>query len=168
MCCNTQYKKAENILGEKLKIRLKQVKSIPLEEEAMLNLVLASNFIRKATDDICAKYGITNAQYNVLRILKGAYPEGYPRCQIIPRMIDLAPDVTRIIDNLEKQNHISRCASDEDRRLSVTKITKKGLNLLQEMEADIYTINKMLKNSLTESEMSQLSEMCEKIYGPHI
>lgn len=154
-------------MGEKLRNRLKQVKPIPIEEEAMLNLLLASNYIRKITDDVCSKYGVTVAQYNVLRILKGIYPDGYPRCQIIPRMIDQAPDVTRIIDNLEKMNHITRCASDEDRRLSVTKITKKGITLLQDMEEDIISVNKVLKNRLTDLEINQLSEICEKIYGPH-
>jgi DNA-binding MarR family transcriptional regulator len=155
-------------MGEKLKQRLKQVKPVSIEQEAFLNLLLASNFIRKKFDDVCIKYGITNAQYNVLRILKGVYPEGYPRCQIIPRMIDQAPDVTRIIDNLEKQRLIERCNSDEDRRLSVTKITKKGLDLIRKMDSDIMLVQKCLKDPLTDEEIQSLSEICEKIYGHYM
>jgi DNA-binding MarR family transcriptional regulator len=155
-------------MGEKLSQRLKQVKSISIEQEAILNLFLANNFIKKKFDDICIKYGITNAQYNVLRILKGAYPEGYPRCQIILRMIDQAPDVTRIIDNLEKQHLIARCNSDEDRRLSVTKITQKGLDLISEMDDDLILVHKYLKDPLTDAEIQSLSEICEKIYGHYI
>jgi DNA-binding MarR family transcriptional regulator len=152
-------------MGEKLKQRLKQDKFISTGHEAVLNLFLANNFIKKKIDDVCARYGITSAQYNVLRILRGISPDGYPRCEIIPRMIDQAPDVTRIIDNLEKQGLILRENSPEDRRLSITKITKKGLALLKEMDRDVTFVNSSLSNSLTEAEIKQLSEICEKIYG---
>lgn len=151
-------------MGDKLKHRLKQEKFSSIEQEALLNLFLANNFIKKKLDDVCSNYGITNAQYNVLRILKGIYPDGYPRCEIIPRMIDQAPDVTRIIDNLEKQHLISRLNSVEDRRLSITRITKKGLDLIMKMDDDLSIIHKNLKDSLTEAEIHKLSQICEKIY----
>lgn len=152
-------------MGEKLKHRLKQDKFSSTEHEALLNLFLANNFIKKKMDDVCAKFGITSAQYNVLRILRGAYPEGYPRCEIIPRMIDQAPDVTRIIDNLEKQDLILRENSPDDRRLSIAKITQKGLNLIQEMENEVDSLNRYFSGCLTKSEITQLSEICEKIYS---
>ncbi|MGE5497793.1 MAG: MarR family winged helix-turn-helix transcriptional regulator [Syntrophothermus sp.] len=151
-------------MGQKLKQRLKQDKFAGIEHEALLNLFLANNFIKKKMDDLCQDFGITSAQYNVLRILKGAYPGGYPRCEIIPRMIDQAPDVTRIIDNLEKQDLILRENSTEDRRLSITKITKKGLSLIENMEQEVDSLNKYLRDSLSEAEITQLSEICEKIY----
>ncbi|HEX2963644.1 MAG: MarR family winged helix-turn-helix transcriptional regulator [Bacteroidota bacterium] len=153
-------------MGEKLKQRLKQDKFTGIEHEALLNLFLANNFIKKKMDDVCQASGITSAQYNVLRILRGAYPEGYPRCEIIVRMIDQAPDVTRIIDNLEKQDLILRENSPEDRRLSITKITKKGLLLIENMGPEVDSLNKYLRDSLSEAEIIQLSEICEKIY-PH-
>lgn len=152
------------IMGEKLKQRLKQDKFTGIEHEALLNLFLANNFLKKKMDDLCQSFSITSAQYNVLRILRGAYPGGYPRCEIIPRMIDQAPDVTRIIDNLEKQNLILRENSPEDKRLSITKITEKGLNLIKNMEKEVDSINKHLRNSLSEDEITRLSEICEKIY----
>lgn len=152
-------------MGEKLKQRLKQDKFSSTEHEALLNLFLANNFIKKKMDDVCAKFGITSAQYNVLRILRGAFPEGYPRCEIIPRMIDQAPDVTRIIDNLEKQDLILRENSPDDRRLSIAKITQKGLNLIREMESEVDSLNRYFSNCLTKSEIMQLSEICEKIYS---
>ncbi|MGE5432750.1 MAG: MarR family winged helix-turn-helix transcriptional regulator [Syntrophomonadaceae bacterium] len=151
-------------MGEKLKQRLRQEKFSGKEQEALLNLFLANNFIKKRMDDICAKSGITSAQYNVLRILRGVSPEGYPRCEIIPRMIDQAPDVTRIIDNLEKQDLILRESSPEDRRLSITKITRKGISLIQKMEGEVDSLNTYLKDSLTEDEINKLSAICEKIY----
>ena len=155
-------------MGEKLNKRLKQVKPLNIEHEAVLNLFLAGNFIRKKIDDVCSKYNITNAQYNVLRILKGNHPDGYPRCEIIPRMIDQAPDVTRIIDNLEKQHLVSRSVSNDDRRLSVTKITSKGLNLIMQMEDEMRSVDKYIIENLTKTEIRQLSEICEKIYGSQL
>lgn len=152
-------------MGQKLKQRLKQEKFTSAAQEALLNLFLANNFLKKRMDDVCLRAGITSAQYNVLRILKGAHPEGYPRCEIIPRMIDQAPDVTRIIDNLEKQELILRENSSVDRRLSITKITDKGLGLIKKMEAEVDLLNKYLQDCLTESEVTQLSEICEKIYS---
>lgn len=151
-------------MGEKLKQRLRQEKFSSMEHEALLNLFLANNFIKKKMDDVCAKFGITSAQYNVLRILRGVYPEGYPRCEIIPRMIDQAPDVTRIIDNLEKQELILRENSTEDRRLSIAKITKKGRSLLNEMDNEVTSLNNCLSECLSDAEISRLSEICEKIY----
>jgi DNA-binding MarR family transcriptional regulator len=152
-------------MGDKLKQRLKQKEFRNIEEEALMNLFLANNFLKKKVDDACSRYSITNAQYNVMRILRGAYPEGYPRCEIIARMIDQAPDVTRIIDNLEKQDLIVRLNSAEDRRLSITKITQKGLDILQKMESEINAVNDYLKNSLNKAEIEQLSQICEKLYG---
>jgi DNA-binding MarR family transcriptional regulator len=151
-------------MGLKLKKRLKQEKTMAVEQEALLNLFLANNYIKKKIDDVCAKYGITNPQYNVLRILRGAFPEGYPRCEIIPRMIDQAPDVTRIIDNLEKRHLIERVFSEKDRRLSITKITQKGLDLLHAMDIAFDDVHISFKQSLSEEEISKLSEICEKIY----
>lgn len=152
-------------MGEKLKQRLKQEKFTGAAQEALLNLFLANNFLKKRMDEVCSRAGITSAQYNVLRILRGAYPDGYPRCEIIPRMIDQAPDVTRIIDNLEKQKLILRENSPVDRRLSITKITAKGLSLIQKLESEVDSLNKYLQNNLSESEVTQLSEICEKIYS---
>jgi DNA-binding MarR family transcriptional regulator len=100
----------------------------------------------------------------VLRILKGALPDGYARCEVIPRMIDQAPDVTRIIDNLEKQNLIGRFTHSDDKRLSISKITKKGLDILKRMEKDISSIPEYVKQKLTKEEILQLSSICEKIY----
>jgi DNA-binding MarR family transcriptional regulator len=145
-------------------IRLKQTKELAPEQEALLQLFLANNHLKKNIDCICSRFNITNPQYNVLRILKGALPEGYPRCEIIPRMVDQAPDVTRIIDNLEKQELIERYTSSEDKRLSLTRITSKGVDLLKSMEEEMNGVAVNLKIDLTDEEIENLSAICEKIY----
>src|SRR5215470_9090161 len=112
-------------MGEALKKRLKQARFEDSVQEAMLNLLVAASHIRERTEQMCLRHNITSAQYNVLRILRGAHPEGYPRCEIATRMVEKAPDVTRLIDRLQQQGLVERVRSEEDRRHSLTKITSK-------------------------------------------
>lgn len=155
-------------MGEALKNRLKQSKFENSEQEVVLNIFVTANFLRMKNDDILGKYGLTTPQYNVLRILKGKHPEGYPRCDIISRMMDQAPDVTRLIDRLLKEDLVERFNSDTDRRLSLTRITEKGLLLLNRIKPELDEIQKLVSESLTKEERIKLSELLEKIYCNHI
>ena len=115
-------------MGNILKQRLKQKKFKNIENEAILNLFVASNYLRGKIEIVCNDQGITHSQFNVLRILKGVHPGGYPRHDIISRMVEPAPDVTRLIDRLIKEGLVERYYSEEDRRLSCSRITKKELH----------------------------------------
>ena len=137
-------------------------------EEALLNIHVASTFVRGSGEKVFAKYGITDSQYNVLRILKGINPNGHPRCEIIVRMIDKAPDITRLIDRLEKNGLVARVRDGSDRRLSITKITKKGLKLLSDIQPEIEKLMRSLKIDLTDSEWKKLSALAEKIYENYV
>ncbi|HKI78732.1 MAG TPA: hypothetical protein VKA26_09345 [Ignavibacteriaceae bacterium] len=152
-------------MGKILANRLKQEKFESPEQEAVLNILVTSNFFKTKLESVCSNYGITQAQYNVLRILKGIYPDGYPRCEIISRMIDPSPDVTRLLDRLIKARLVERFNSNEDRRLSIARITKKGIELLEKMYPEISVFNNLLKNNLTAEESKMISNICEKIYG---
>lgn len=155
-------------MGEALKNRLKQSKFESTEQEVVLNIFVTANFLRMKNDEILEKYGLTTPQYNVLRILKGKYPEGYPRCDIISRMMDQAPDVTRLIDRLLKEDLVERFNSETDRRLSLTRITEKGLLLLDRIKPELDEIQKLVSDSLSKEERIKLSELLEKIYCDHI
>ncbi|MGA2669252.1 MAG: MarR family transcriptional regulator [Ignavibacteria bacterium] len=152
-------------MGKALNTWLKLKKELPLDEEAILNIHVAAHFIQSKTEKLCAKFGITAGQYNVLRILKGIYPQGHPRCEIITRMIDSSPDITRLIDRLEKQGFVERIRSKEDRRLSLTRITSKGLKVLEKMQPQIDKIQKLFTSNLTNEECMKLSFLTEKIYA---
>ncbi|NUM82024.1 MarR family transcriptional regulator [bacterium] len=147
-----------------LEKRIKQTRFSNLGEKATINLLVASGFMIQKFDTICAEFDITRGQYNVLRILRGVYPGGHPRSEIIDRMIERAPDVTRLLDRLEKQGLAERIASSEDARLSVARITKKGLKLLDTMSSSIAELDTYLIQKLTDEELVRLSEICEKIY----
>lgn len=152
-------------MAEALNKWLKMKKSPEYREEALLNLRVATHFAETNTEKICSEFGITSAQYNVLRILKGVYPEGHPRCEIITRMIETAPDTTRLIDRLEKQKLVERDKSVEDRRMSITKITDKGLKLLEEIQPRLDTEIAEFTKVLSRNDCKELTKLCEKLYN---
>lgn len=152
-------------MPDKLKHRLKQSKFSSPSQEALLNLFVSTYVVRGKYDSLFMKFGITNPQYNVLRILKGAYPEGYPRCEIISRMIEPAPDVTRLVDKLIKEKYAERSHSSEDKRQSITKITRRGLKLLEEILPEIQALDLAVTKNFSETELNELSRLCEKLYG---
>ena len=149
-------------MGETLRLRLGQSNFASDHHEALLGLMMAATTVIDAVDAVCQKHGVTRAQYNVLRILRGA-PEGHARCEIASRLIERAPDVTRMIDRLLQQGMIERRASDKDRRLSIAKITRKGLNLLDRMQPEVDEVTARLSSKLSSAEASELLRLCERL-----
>ncbi len=151
-------------MGEALKRRLKQARFENPQHEAVLNLMVAAAYVRARIEQVCAEHGITEGQYNALRILRGAHPDGYPRCEIARRMIERAPDVTRLIDRLEKQALVERARSGEDRRLSITIVTRKGLQILERMQPAMNAVHHELIERMPDRDARELSRICESIY----
>ena len=152
-------------MGEILKRRIKQ--SVDFKspiDEAFLNLLVAADYAQTQIDRICAEFDITRGQYNVLRILRGAGKAGHPRYEIAARMVEKAPDVTRLIDRLEKQGLVMRERSAEDKRHSITRITKKGLELLTRVEPKLDEAKHSISKKLSLPEWIALSSLCEKLY----
>lgn len=144
-----------------LKDRLKQQKFTSAQQEAMLGVLSCADALNRKMEEIIAPYGITAAQYNVLRILRGVHPDGHPRHEISARMIQLAPDVTRLIDRLEKQLLVVRGKSDTDKRLSLTFITDKGLALLTSIEPTLHKFDRQLRKSLPEPDAVALAKLSD-------
>ncbi|MBT8390886.1 MAG: MarR family transcriptional regulator [Ignavibacteria bacterium] len=155
-------------MGEILKKRLKQKKFSSVEQEALLNLFIASNYLRLKIDSVCNHFELTHAQFNVLRILKGAHPHGYPRGEIIRRMVEPSPDVTRLTDRLIKDGLVERYNSDEDRRLSLARITKKGINLLKKINPEVDKFISDYSSNLNKKEKETLSSLCEQLYASEV
>lgn len=131
----------------------------------MLNLLVAASHVRERFERISAAQGITQTQYNVLRILRGAHPDGHARCDIAMRMIEKSPDVTRLIDRLEDQGLVERDRSQSDRRLSITRITPRGLKLLQQMQSGIDEAYIYFADRISLRDRRELSRICEGLYA---
>jgi DNA-binding MarR family transcriptional regulator len=149
-----------------LRRRLKQTQ--PFEsraQEAMLSLMVAGAAVEQEVEQACARFGLTASHYNVLRILAGGPDSGYARGDIIERMIDRGPDVTRLMDRLEEQGLADRRCSAKDRRVTLHRITEEGETLLEEMHADIRAVQRRFAERLSEDDQQALSTLCAKVYG---
>ena len=123
------------IMTATLRDELKQRKPFTsLEQEAQLSVVRTSAMLVDAFERMLKPYGITATQYNVLRILRGAEPNGLCRNDLRDRMLTRMPDVTRLLDRMEESGHIARARETSDRRMVMTRITAKGRRLLDELE----------------------------------
>ena len=101
---------------------------------------------------------LTSAQYNVLRILRGA-PEGLPCGEIGNRMVTRDSDITRLLDRLEKRALISRCRESKDRRTVSTRITQKGLELLAQLDEPIRSAHRKLLGHLGIERLNVLADL---------
>jgi len=151
--------------GEALRKRLQQTRFRSPYHEAMLNLMVAALHVRDQMEQACREHEITEPQYNVLRILRGAGPAGHPRREIARRMISRAPDLTRLIDRLASRGLVERKRGEADRRHSVTRITKKGLKLLEDLQPTIDALDEAFAARLAPRDARELSRICELLYG---
>jgi DNA-binding MarR family transcriptional regulator len=151
-------------MTEALSRRLKQARFSSAHQEALLSLAVAASFINDMVDAVCEKHGLTRPQYNVLRILRGVHPEGHPRCEIAQRMIERAPDVTRLVDRLQAQGLVRRSRSAHDHRQAITRITPKGLKLLETMQPDLDLQTEKLLHNLGDKESHELARICALIF----
>lgn len=125
-------------MGTDLREELRQRKPFTgLEQEAQLSIVRTASLLVDAFEQMLRPYGITATQYNVLRILRGAEPDGLCRNELRDRMLTRMPDVTRLLDRMEDAKLVLRTRDSEDRRQVYTRITPKGLRLLDEVEDEV-------------------------------
>ena len=152
-------------MGDALRHRIQQFHFESPVQEAFLNLLVAADHLRAQTERLCAEFGLSASQYNVLRILRGVHPEGHSRCEIARRMIERAPDVTRLVDRLEKRGWVERDRSARDRRLSISRITPAGLELLETIGPRLIQVQRDFAARVPEKDCRELSRICEEIYG---
>ena len=116
-----------------------------LEEELLVSLLRTTDVLQERFEQMIRPFNISMTQYNVLRILRGAEPSGRTCGEIGERMIAREPDVTRLLERMEKAGLIHRTRDHSDRRVVVTRITSSGLKLLDEMDPKLREIDGLLK-----------------------
>jgi len=146
-----------------LKERIKQSKFESKGQSGLLHLFSASSLLREQMNQVCKDHGLSVAQFNILRILRGGQPDGYPRCEIQSRMVERAPDITRLLDRLISMGYVRRTRDKNDRRLSVAQITEKGLQNLALLDQPVKQFQEKFEDFLGVEEMDQLIAICAKI-----
>ncbi len=108
-----------------------------LEEAAAVSLARTAAVLEYAVAEVLRHHGLTPTQYNVLRILRGAEPDGLGRNEVRARMVFRVSDATRLLDRLERMGLAERTRGGEDRRVVVARITRKGLDRLAPLDGEI-------------------------------
>jgi DNA-binding MarR family transcriptional regulator len=132
-----------------------------IEEETLLNLLRTADCLHRAFQQRNRDWGVTSTQYNVLRILRGAHPEGLNCTQIGDRMITADPDITRLLARLKALKLIRQQRDRKDRRVIWTWISNQGLELLHKMDPAIDRTPKDLLGHMGESELAELITLLE-------
>lgn len=131
-------------------------------QKASINLIYSANWLLNKHREFLRKFNITQQQYNVLRILRGQYPNAISTSEIKERMLDKNSDASRIVDRLETRLLIRKKTCKEDKRLVDVTITEQGLKLLEETDTYILELDKIV-SGLTLEEARDLNRLLDKM-----
>ncbi len=132
------------------------------KQKAMLNLLYTYGWVIEQIKASLANEEITHQQYNILRILRGSFPQPLSTLQIRERMLDKMSDTSRIVDRLVAKELVKKGTCTADKRLVDVTITHKGQNLLKRVEAESDHVNEVMSH-LSEGEAEQLSALLDKL-----
>lgn len=142
---------------------IQQSQFVTPAHEAVLNVVATDAWMSGELSDTLAPFGVTRAQYNVLRILRGGHPEPYACSDIASRLLDRMPDVTRLLVRLESSGLIKRQRAQHDRRVVEVSITEEGLAVLARLDAPVEAAIARMTKHLTDEELTTLSRLLDKL-----
>ena len=132
--------------------------------KAVINISYTWGWLNNAFRCQFERHKLTTQQFNVLRILRGQYPNPATVNLIKERMIDKMSDASRIVDRLVQKGLVSRCTNSKDRRAVDISISDLGLQILGKMDEEFKTKD-LLKKNLSEEEAAQLSDLLDKLRG---
>jgi len=140
-------------------------RAIPsVEEVAFIDLLRTCDLLSRGTAQVLKTEDLSATQYNVLRILRGA-PDGLACGEIADRMITRDPDITRLLDRLEKRRLISRCRETKDRRMVKVRIMPEGLKLLTRLDEPVQQIHRKQLGHLGRERLRELAELLQAARG---
>ncbi len=141
---------------EAAQVRTKPNRAVCPEEAAYLDLLRTTDRLSRPVAQLLKTEDLSPAQYNVLRILRGS-PAGLSCGEIGDRMITRDPDITRLLDRLEKRNLLSRCRETKDRRMVLTRIAPAGLELLARLDQPVHEAHRKLLGHLGRERLRTLA-----------
>lgn len=138
-----------------------------IAQKAFINLWRTYDRLRQLEARLFDRFELTAQQYNVLRILNAKYPDPVPTLHLAERLISAAPDITRIVDKLEKQGLISRTRTQHDRRSVLIHITKAGRAKLSQIQRPLRQCHEQQLGHLTKKQLVQLTNLLRRARQPH-
>ena len=135
----------------------------PFEARVFISIQKTADSLGLEVEQLLKPHGLTGTQYNVLRILRGSEPQGLPCNAIGERMISHDPDMTRLLDRMEKRGLISRERQTDDRRVVKTRITPAGLALLKSLDQPVRELHKHQFRNMPAVRLKTLAELLEDV-----
>lgn len=132
-------------------------------EETFLNLLRTAGWLERAVEETLRTAGLTQPQYNVLRILQGAGKDGLPCGEVGARMITRDPDMTRLLDRMEKRGLIRRSRSEQDRRVVRASLAPEGAAALKTLEKPVRETIRRALEPLGEERLAALTGLLEEV-----
>ena len=129
---------------------------------AFLSIVQVAEEMQRGMAELLKTRDLSLAQYNVLRILRGAGPEGATCSNVSDNLIRHDPDVTRLMDRLEKRGLIDRARDTKDRRVVRTRITKAGAALLAELDEPVDDLHAHQLGHLSSKRLADLVALLDE------
>ena len=142
-------------------------KRVSPEKAAVMALLRASDIVRRHFTAIVEPYGITLQQFNVLRILRGAGESGLPTLEIVERMIETTPGITRLLDRLEAKRLVRRERCSVDRRQVLCWITEEGRAILAKLDTAIEEADRAVVAGLRKPQLATLVLYLDTISMKH-
>lgn len=132
--------------------------------KVVVNLMFTNNWLNEQENKLFKPYGLTTAQYNVLRILRGQYPNPATINLLIDRMLDRMSNASRIVDKLMAKDLVARQQNLKDRRAVDVIITKKGLKILEKIDLNMEQFEKSI-NQFSEQECKDANAFLDRFRG---
>ena len=151
-------------MGKGIQSDIQQTKPFAsLEDEAIVALQRTADRLHWRLSEMLKAHRLSPTQYNALRILRGAGNQGRACSEIAERMINRDPDITRLVDRLERRGLAVRSREGQDRRVITTRITPAGLELLQTLDGPVEEFNCKMLGALGEQRLQTLIGLLEVI-----
>ncbi|HEY0018743.1 MAG TPA: MarR family transcriptional regulator [Longimicrobium sp.] len=150
-------------MAGRIQAEIRQNKPVgSVEEEVYLNLQRTANALSQPLAELLRGHDLTPAQYNVLRILRGAGDDGLTASDIGGRMISRDPDITRLVDRLEKRGLVERRRCSQDRRVVWTRISEGGRALIDPLDTSMDEMHRAMLAHMPLERMRMLVELLEE------
>jgi DNA-binding MarR family transcriptional regulator len=131
-----------------------------IEQESMLSILRTSDLLENRLARLLREYELTPSQYNAMRIMRGE-GEPMPCLEVAERMIQVAPAITRVVDQLVSRGLVNKKQSEEDRRIFLVGLTKSGTRLLNKLDSPIQRLHQTLLGHVSRTDLKSLNAVLE-------
>lgn len=150
-------------MAGRLKREIKQKRPFrSVQEEVVLSIMRTADQVIVPMNEVLRTSSLSPSQYNVLRILRGAGPEGLPSGEVGLRMVSREPDMTRLLDRMEARGLVSRARGTVDRRVVTVRLTDAGLRMVDALDAPVAALHARQLSHLSPDELQALSTLLER------